>query len=319
MKIRSIHMVFALILFYGMTTNAQELVAHYKFDGTLMDETMNGYDLIASSEFTPVFVSGKNQEANTAIAGFGISDFLSTTENLSISGNDERTFSAWVKTGVDDNDMVTPRGIIAHGENRVKAKFNVLISGAITRSDPRPISSIGASVLNTDDWKHIVVTYTNNIATLYVDGEKEVLSTGSNDFGVDGINTTASALRIGNDMNFSGERGFEGAIDDVRIYDKGLTADQVRNLYNGIPLSLNKLQRSKTQINAYPNPVKTLLSFNANGVAFVSVYDVTGKKMYEKKAVENSINIASLSRNVYIVKYFNNDKELLGISKIVKE
>lgn len=316
MRITTVIKICTLIFFYRISANAQELVAYYKFDGTLLDETVNAYNLMASSGFTPAFVTGKE---GAAISGFGISDFLHTTKNLSISGNDSRTFAAWVKTGADESESGTSRAILAHGANEIKAKFNLLISGPITRSDPRPVSSIGASPLNTDDWKHVVVTYTNNMATLYVDGKKEILSAGSNDFGAAGINTTLSPLYIGNDADSSGKSGFEGAIDDVRIYDKGLTAEQVLKLFNGIPLSLNELQSSKTQINAYPNPVKTLLSFDADDVAFVSVYDVHGKKITEYKTIKNGINLDTLTKGIYLLKYFSSDKEQLGITTIVKE
>jgi hypothetical protein len=239
MKNMKIKNIFTLILFYGIITNAQELVTHYKFDNTLLDETDNDYDLTKSGNFDVIYVTGKDGVGSTAISGFGVSDFLHTTKNLSINGNDSRTFSAWVETA--ESTWVASKCIMAHGENKMNSKFNLLISGEIKRSDPRPISIIGTSALDEEDdnWIHLVVTYKDNVATLYVNGEVELVSEpGSNNFGPTGIDTTESQLRIGNYFYIL-EQADQWAIDDVRIYDKGLTAEQVEALYQGDPVSRN--------------------------------------------------------------------------------
>lgn len=73
------------------------------------------------------------------------------------------------------------------------------------------------------EWVHLVATADGSTNRLYVDGgEVDSVSFSGYDTGND--------YRIGERADGSGNYG--GDIDDVRIYDKVLTATEVNNLYN---------------------------------------------------------------------------------------
>ena len=64
--------------------SAQTLVAHYKFDGNLNDETGN-WNLTESAGFTAGFETGQDNTANGAVNGFASADYLETATDFSIS------------------------------------------------------------------------------------------------------------------------------------------------------------------------------------------------------------------------------------------
>jgi hypothetical protein len=74
-------------------------------------------------------------------------------------------------------------------------------------------------------WHHIVVTRTGETGILYIDGQKaDDLSIEPDDLGTD------EPWFIGQAGN--GEGFFNGYMDEVRIYDRALTATDVTELYN---------------------------------------------------------------------------------------
>lgn len=72
----------------------------------------------------------------------------------------------------------------------------------------------------------------------------------------------------------------------------------------------------------YPNPASDFINIAEVGYDFTQInfYSVSGKLVKEYKAVNNSnkINISYLNKGSYIVKFYN-QKELVGISRLIKE
>ena len=77
-------------------------------------------------------------------------------------------------------------------------------------------------------WHHLVGTYDGKALKLYVDGE---LKTATPDAGCI-IATNAFNLNIARNSEIT-ERFYDGAIDDVRIYNYALSEDDVNAIYNG--------------------------------------------------------------------------------------
>ncbi len=85
---------------------------------------------------------------------------------------------------------------------------------------PNDIRSEALPDHNDGAWHHVAVTYDGKAGKLYLDGVNQV------DIPVTGdISQTEDPLHIGDGNN---ERHFCGAVDEVRIYDRALDADEVR-------------------------------------------------------------------------------------------
>ena len=76
-------------------------------------------------------------------------------------------------------------------------------------------------------WYHVAVTYDGSEVAIYIDSKKENSTAASGS-----IDTFNANLDIGRDtaFSYSGE-AFDGYIDDVRIYNRGLSASEVRQLF----------------------------------------------------------------------------------------
>jgi len=77
-------------------------------------------------------------------------------------------------------------------------------------------------------WHHIVAVREGNILKLYVDGALDETA----DASLVGSITDGSNIYIGR-QTVSGGTYFDGIMDDVRIYNKALTASEIQNNYNG--------------------------------------------------------------------------------------
>jgi hypothetical protein len=84
-----------------------------------------------------------------------------------------------------------------------------------------PIDAFGTSQLPLATWTHLAVTYDGSMLRLYVNGVQFGSRTVSG-----ALLTSTGALRIGGN-NIWGEF-FAGRIDDVRIYNRALTAAQIQ-------------------------------------------------------------------------------------------
>lgn len=81
--------------------------------------------------------------------------------------------------------------------------------------------------ISTNTWTHLVLTNDNGTTKAYVNGIEVTLS-GLTSWGGDGVN---GEIRIGGD-GVNGDSAFNGSIDQVRIFNRALTADEVTTLYN---------------------------------------------------------------------------------------
>jgi len=83
-------------------------------------------------------------------------------------------------------------------------------------------STVGPTTLSINVWTHITATYDGSTLRLYVNGalvSSRALTVS--------INSTSQPLRIGGNTIWS--EWFAGLIDDVRIYDRALSAAEIQN------------------------------------------------------------------------------------------
>lgn len=145
------------------------------------------------------------------------------------SGISARTTAAWIRT-------TNTGAIIAWGPNSTSRKWHMRLENAASSTGALRVEIGGGSVRGTKDlrdgqWHHVagvlpVLAAPNatNIL-LYVDGAPEPLGSSISS----PINTDSISATIGVD---SQNRHFNGLIDEVRIYDRALTASEIAALYS---------------------------------------------------------------------------------------
>jgi len=164
--------------------------------------------------------------SNQAYYFDGTDDYLVSTSNLGISGSTPRTLVYWQKA---DQTVygATNDGIYAHIINWGSfTNLNGFGTYASDSANQMMGYGHGADVDSgeplTNHWESWAVSYDNSTMKIYKNGSLKAQEEFS-------LNTTDSKLWIGSVMNNTGHF-FQGSIDDVRIYNRALTVQEIVDL-----------------------------------------------------------------------------------------
>jgi hypothetical protein len=151
---------------------------------------------------------------------------------------DEITISTWVKPEACDVGGGTgPSRIVAKGQNEAyqlhidSCKFRFTIGATW---DTGPVTG----VYNLDEWYHVVATYNGSVAKIYVNGtfiDDHAYNTS--------IPTTTDPVIIGDWATSGSRRPYNGTIDEVMIFNRSLTQEQILAFYR---LETNRIASNET-------------------------------------------------------------------------
>jgi len=158
----------------------------------------------------------------------GIDDYVDCGNDPSLDLPGPLSIEAWIKWTIDPSDTSDPWPTIvnrnddygyrlAHTQNADYFEF-----GVIEGSEGR-VQSLTSPTQGV--WYHLVGTYDLSKLRIYVNGEFE------NDADRTGTISSNNAHVIIGDRS-SLDRSFTGVIDEVRIYNRALTAEEISDLYN---------------------------------------------------------------------------------------
>ena len=159
-------------------------------------------------------------------------DYVEAPDAPNVTGMHSRTVSAWIKT--TNYGEIASWGQDSAGQKwifRVQESNGTL--GAI-RVEVNGGYQVGSIDVRDDEWHHTAAVLADDGSpdvmeiALYVDGFLE-----NNSAQLDEpIDTAAGVVRIG--QSPWGSRPFNGLIDDVRIYDKAFTEDEMRLAFGDV-------------------------------------------------------------------------------------
>ncbi|MEM6810912.1 MAG: LamG domain-containing protein [Pseudomonadota bacterium] len=167
---------------------------------------------------------------------------LSATDDFINAGSDgsldiaEGTISLWFNT---PNPSTTGnRYLLSKDENGINLgdiHLNILPSGDATNpNEIRFLTSNGSSnraiysdsAISSNRWTHVVALFGTGGMEMYVNGVLQA----DNDARTDGMTNQTQNLIIGN-LRAGETQDFDGSIDDVRLYDYRLSAEEILDLY----------------------------------------------------------------------------------------
>lgn len=93
------------------------------------------------------------------------------------------------------------------------------------------------------------------------------------------------------------------------------TDNRSKWLAESITLSIEDVSNSITSIITYPNPTKDNFTIQLNNIdnASISIYDVLGKKIYQKMNVREKVEVANQNRfksGIYLIKVIDNNQKI---------
>ena len=247
------------------TANADNaLIAHYDFEDNTNDATANTLDAVTAGSTSYSSLMKKSGKKSLYLKG---SDSYLTLPP-SVGNLSEMTIAMWVNI----NNTNSWQRIFDFGNGTDQYFFLTPSNG----NEMRLVLKNGgeeqilSTTKSTTGWHYIAVTLAPNAVTLYVDGKA--------------TNSTSITLRpsdfhpkrnyIGRSQ-FIADPFFVGYIDDLRIYNYALSADEVETIRNGGEV---------TSITQHPSTITKNAIYNLSGVKLnkdnipSGVYILNGKK-----------------------------------------
>lgn len=226
------------------------LVAEWHFDegsGSIVaDSSGNGNDGVIHGA---TWVEGKYGKA---LSFDGVDDYINCGNDGSLKrSNTDFTIEAWIKLNGYSSSWAeailsnrAPSGgfgslFFVRGEKDALNKRKVTFDTSVGTESGPPRMVFGITQLQLNRWYHVAATFQYkgggaNEATIFVNGIAENTAT-LREIG----NPDAQPTRIGWEHSQNVDYDFNGIIDEVRVYNRALTADEIKSHYEGKQTALS--------------------------------------------------------------------------------
>ncbi len=203
------------------------LVGWWKFDGDGLDSSGNGRNgvLVRDAHY-------EAGHAGQALALDGDGDAFTVTGYKGLLSTSPVTVSAWVKTTAADD-----RTMVYWGRNAAGRRVDFRLGAGRLRVECGGGNLQGNTTLNNDEWHHVALAMPAGApisypeVKLYLDGRDD--SQNTRDPEGDRFNLATNAANVDLTIGYrtaNADRYFVGRIDEVRLYDRELTAVEIRDL-----------------------------------------------------------------------------------------
>ncbi len=231
--------------FAGVLDITTGLVGHWTFDADATDSSGNSYDgtLTGDASIDTTDATDIVGEGKLALDGTG--DYVNLDTHISgFSGLTEGTISAWVK--MTDTGESTIFGLSDKDEASELIKFGIE-GGQLKWLNLNPafddVIVYSTATVNDGAWHHVAVTVNSSGNTLYIDGAVASVSYSSGSSSTtaffDDI-TNIDAMDIGRSVRGGvAETEYDGLTDDVRVYNRALSAADIAELATEAPVANN--------------------------------------------------------------------------------
>lgn len=214
----------------------QTLVAYYPFNGNANDESGNGFGGDTTGH-APQLVPDRFGNENSAYWFDGLDDYIDLGDHFDTINH--LTIALWVNFdslcfGEQDCGIIQKWvagdwsqksfSLAKEGDGSAPTYSDEVISRYFSGEIDEFVEA-RTNVLVEDQWYFLTTTFTDSMVEMYVDGilvdmvESTLV-----------INDTNTPVYVGN--NYSGSNPFHGRIDDIRIYSRALSPDEILALYN---------------------------------------------------------------------------------------
>jgi parallel beta-helix repeat protein len=217
------------------------LIAHWKFDeGT----GSVAYDSAGTNDGTIYGAAWARGIIDGALDFDGVDDYVDCGNDNSLNIIDEITLSAWVKADgkandfekivmkstINTSDPWVLYGLDFDGGGDNATKVRMFASNGTVGSYALAISTTN---IQNGIWYHFAGTYNDSELKIYINGLREANT--ATTFSRLGINDEPVLIGVYHKDRLANQ--FRGTIDDVRIYNRALSAAEIEELYqSGLPV-----------------------------------------------------------------------------------
>lgn len=303
------------------------LVAYYPFNGNANDTSGNGSNGTVTAA---TLTSDRFGDSNTAYSFDGVNSYIDASIANIPKNNAARTISGWFKTNDAFSDpnkydaSIFNYGTLAKLQRLSLSVYRKgyldLISGTTSSTDDFYVDNFDYA---NNSWYFFTVTYDGTKLSIYVNGkyvDQKAVS----------LNTIGNIFRIG--QRISGDtvkEGFKGTIDDIAIWNRVLTPEEISAMYTPV---------NTTNYTLIPdaNFEKKLIDLGidsgtvdgkvlTSNIASVTNLDVTSSSISDLSGIEDFKNLdalyfssnlltsVDLSKNNKLFLFFGRDNKLTSI------
>ncbi len=322
---------------------AQGLVGYWPFCGNALDESgNNNHGTVNGATLT----ADRFGNTNSAYSFQNNHISLPTTiqQGFGSSSQTQFTFSCWFKN--NDSLFNNPGSSFVGGRNQNGSAYTGLGSWPNTKAIRwyvnQQTTNLAESISFQDiqNWNHVVGTYQTNPSPrlrLYYNGvlvDTAIAAISTNPW------TQTNQFNLGADMFYP--RYFKGSLDDIAIWNRALTPQEITQLYNqgicqtsitvtdtllihtGIT-SYNPVAYGNT-LKVWPNPGNTAITLDAGNLALMQGWKIRisnslGQEVYPATLISQQQQVLSMStwggNGLYLLHLINPQGHITEVKKIV--
>jgi hypothetical protein len=230
---RPVYLIFCVvILSVALTDTARaedpNLIGWWRFDedAGMVAKDSGDYGNDGTLQGGPQWVLG---EIIGALQFDGVDDWVQIPHAESLTVNDEVTVMAWINaerfTGPGG---ATWQGILAKSNSPRSYSFYTR-TGDILQFSTAGVDTVSNVKMKLNEWVHVAAMVVGGKHAFFVNGAPA--GTGGSDIHLPGAEDTSDVL-IG--RTWENNRGFLGMIDDVRIYNRSLSQEEIQEIMVGV-------------------------------------------------------------------------------------
>jgi hypothetical protein len=302
------------------------LVSWYSFTGNANDMSGNGNNATVNGA---VLTSDRFGNSNAAYSYDGINDYLHGNASSFPSG--DRTIALWFYT---TNINVGSAGMQVFGyggglcdqswlmqmDNSTPftsfftdSSYEVSI-GCNTWLSALPFGVNGSPANPNNNWHQWVITNGPGGIYYYFDGNY-----------AGGVTTSIGNTMVAGKKFFMGScpdstglvayqdaylNNWNGKLDDIGVWNRQLTQQEITALYNGVTVGASDLSESKS-FSIYPNPTQNIININVNSEDLglpIKLFDIYGKLALSKTIDQTDFNLdlTNLANGIYLLRFEDN-------------
>ncbi|MGG7034411.1 MAG: LamG-like jellyroll fold domain-containing protein [Flavobacterium sp.] len=322
---------------------ANGLAGWWSFNNNANDASLNANNGTVTGA---TLVADRFGNPNSAYSFNGVNQWIEIANSNSLNPTSQLSISVWVEsTAQMGNAGIVGKwnnfgGNIGNGREQYTITTGNTGVGFYIQTNSSVLAQETNSLYNNGSWHNYIGVWDGSTMKLFRDGVlvSTVAQTGS-------ISSLVQGLEIG---RYAGGQGtgvnnnyFKGKIDDIGIWNRALTVDEINNLYNanicyqnitvtdtlviniGI-LSYNPVTYNST-VTIYPNPANDHITIDCGNLANITGYQIKifnelGQAVFTGAMNTQQYNVPLNTwsgKGLYLVKVYDASNNEVNVKKII--